>query len=174
MKIIQSEQNIEFLPQPNEAHIVLDDQLPPLDLISTALGLFFDGDRLLMTRLRSRGWDIPGGHVEPGETPEQTVRREVYEETGAHLGAIMCFSHQKLIVHAPKPLGYTYPHPVSYQMFYTGSIAALDPFVETAEVAERGYFAPAEAQQLAWVQRHRPLYEAALALVRQQAPPAAC
>ena len=174
MKIIQSEQNIEFLPQPNEAHIVLDDQLPPLDLISTALGLFFDGDRLLMTRLRSRGWDIPGGHVEPGETPEQTVRREVYEETSARLGKIAVLSHQKLVIHAPKPPNYKNPYPVSYQVLFWGSIAQLDPFVETAEVAERGYFAPAEAQQLAWVQRHRPLYEAALALVRQQAPLAAC
>lgn len=171
MKIIEIESNVAFLPKPNEAYIVLDDQLPPLDLISTSLGLFFEGDRLLMTRLRSRGWDIPGGHVEPGETPEQTVRREVYEETRAHLGEIAVFSHQKLMVHAPKPFGYAYPHPISYQMFYTGSIAGLDPFVETAEVAERGYFALAEVYQLAWVQRHRALYEAALAFVRQQAAP---
>jgi RimJ/RimL family protein N-acetyltransferase/ADP-ribose pyrophosphatase YjhB (NUDIX family) len=27
-------------------------------------------------------WDIVGGHVEPGETPEQTLAREVEEETG--------------------------------------------------------------------------------------------
>ena len=27
-------------------------------------------------------WDIVGGHLEPGETPEQAMRREVFEETG--------------------------------------------------------------------------------------------
>ena len=44
------------------------------------------GDRLLMVRRgRSPGagkWSIPGGRVEPGETPEQAVVRELMEETG--------------------------------------------------------------------------------------------
>src|SRR4051812_30834594 len=29
-----------------------------------------------------RAWDLPGGFLEGGEHPTETVRREVYEETG--------------------------------------------------------------------------------------------
>ena len=37
---------------------------------------------LVETGYRSRGWDMPGGHVERGERPEEAVLREVEEETG--------------------------------------------------------------------------------------------
>ena len=30
-------------------------------------------------------WDVPGGHVEPGETPEQCIVREMDEEMGIRL-----------------------------------------------------------------------------------------
>ena len=28
-------------------------------------------------------WEIPGGHIEVGETPDEAAKREIYEETGA-------------------------------------------------------------------------------------------
>ena len=46
-------------------------------------GVVFDArGRVLLVRYQSGGWAFPKGHIEPGETPEQTSRREVEEETG--------------------------------------------------------------------------------------------
>lgn len=48
--------------------------------------VFDDAARLLLVRRANepgRGcWSLPGGRVEPGESDEQAVRREVAEETG--------------------------------------------------------------------------------------------
>lgn len=41
-----------------------------------------DGDVLLMKRVDNGLWGLPSGHVEPGETVEEAVKREVFEETG--------------------------------------------------------------------------------------------
>lgn len=48
-----------------------------------------DGRIALVRNRWSDGWVLPGGAVEPGETPADAARREVREETGldAELGA---------------------------------------------------------------------------------------
>jgi 8-oxo-dGTP diphosphatase len=55
-------------------------------------------NKLLLKRARrgiSKGkWNAPGGKVEQGETPQQNVRREVFEETGLVLGDL--FYHGKI------------------------------------------------------------------------------
>ncbi|MFC0623861.1 NUDIX hydrolase [Kribbella deserti] len=41
-----------------------------------------DGSSLLVDHLNARRWLPPGGHVEPGEDPADTARREAQEELG--------------------------------------------------------------------------------------------
>jgi ADP-ribose pyrophosphatase YjhB (NUDIX family) len=43
---------------------------------------------LLCMRESPRLWELPGGHVDPGETPQYAVVREVCEETGVHVQVI--------------------------------------------------------------------------------------
>jgi len=64
----------------------------PLRQIAQAL--LFDRDGRLLIYLRDdkanipfpNHWDLIGGHVEPGETPDQALVREVKEEIGVNLG----------------------------------------------------------------------------------------
>jgi 8-oxo-dGTP pyrophosphatase MutT (NUDIX family) len=161
-KILRVEHNLAWLPKPNESQVVLSSHLPPLKLVTTAFALAFAGDRLLMTNLTRRGWEIPGGHVEPGEHPEETVRREVLEETLATLGPLHLLGYQHLRLSGPKPTSYPYPYPDSYQTFYWAPIATLSDFLPTTEAQGRAFFPPLEARTLSWVQHFRELYEAAL------------
>ena len=40
------------------------------------------GRILLQEKSSGEGWSLPAGAIEPGESPEEAVRREVQEETG--------------------------------------------------------------------------------------------
>lgn len=43
----------------------------------------YRGRILLSRHARRRTWETQGGHIEPGESPEQAARRELWEESGA-------------------------------------------------------------------------------------------
>ena len=77
MQVLRLNYDIPFIPLPNEIALILDEQLPPASLTTSALALAFRDQQILMTNLNSRGWDIPGGHIEVGEDPEAAMRREV-------------------------------------------------------------------------------------------------
>jgi 8-oxo-dGTP diphosphatase len=58
---------------------------PPMATPRMAAGVLFrdQGGRVLLVKPTYKaGWDIPGGYVEPGESPKQAAQREVREELG--------------------------------------------------------------------------------------------
>src|ERR671927_1608745 len=59
--------------------------LPPMARPRVAAGMLVHDDqgRVLMVRPTYKdGWDIPGGYVEPDESPTDAARRELREELG--------------------------------------------------------------------------------------------
>lgn len=43
----------------------------------------YKGKFVFSYNMKRKGWEIPGGHIEEGETWHEAVKREMYEETGA-------------------------------------------------------------------------------------------
>ncbi|KRF15540.1 acetyltransferase [Nocardioides sp. Soil797] len=103
------------------------------DLIPiAAAALVRDGAILLGHRHPERRWypncwDLVGGHIEPGERPEQAVVRECFEELGIH-------------VHDPRPVPTTVSDPT----------LEMHVFIVTSWDGEPANTAPDEHDDLRW------------------------
>lgn len=55
-----------------------------LKTVRVVAALILNQDKVLATQRRygefKDGWEFPGGKIEPGETPEQAIKREIREE----------------------------------------------------------------------------------------------
>jgi 8-oxo-dGTP diphosphatase len=56
--------------------------------IPAALLFPFYGNRVVLADIVTRGWCIPSGHLEVGETAEDAVRREAFEEAGITMNRV--------------------------------------------------------------------------------------
>lgn len=137
--------DVGYMPKPNLVEIILTDEVADARLTKTAfiIPVFDNGDILLaFNPADNRGVEIAGGHVEEGETLEQAAVRECLEEVGCHVVDLTPIGYLRLTCLGEIPEGYRYPHPVSYQQFYAGRVARLEPAgayecgepVRTAEV----------------------------------------
>ena len=54
-------------------------------LVSCAALVTNDEDKILLVKSPLRGWEYPGGLIEPGETFQQALRREIREEAGVEV-----------------------------------------------------------------------------------------
>lgn len=63
------------------------------NIVDVAVGILFRPDGAFLLTSRPEGkpyagyWEFPGGKLEAGETVEQALGRELYEELGIHIGA---------------------------------------------------------------------------------------
>ena len=66
--------------------------MKPRTQIITVKGVVFKDNKVLLLEDRNNKWELPGGRIDFGETPEQTLVREFSEELGissVHIGTII-------------------------------------------------------------------------------------
>jgi 8-oxo-dGTP pyrophosphatase MutT (NUDIX family) len=165
-KLVKTVNNLPWLPKPSEASLYITDELPSKAQCATADGFVFRGDQLLLTRLRERDWDLPGGMIDPKETPAEATIREVWEETYARVSIVELIGIQETKVFCPKPLGYEWPYPISTQVFYLCELVELCPFKINSESKERKFFSPREVRLVPTMENCDLLYEESLRRVR--------
>jgi 8-oxo-dGTP diphosphatase len=82
--------------------------------------------RVLLTQVPGRGYELPGGHLERGETPERACRREIAEETGLTLAfdvRLRLAAAIQIEIAAPRPPDYHYPWPRSQMWVFDVRLA---------------------------------------------------
>ncbi|MFJ7667345.1 NUDIX domain-containing protein [Lysinibacillus sp. NPDC097195] len=99
---------------------------------------------VLLSHIKQRGFNYPGGHVEPGEELMDALLRETYEEgyvrgTIQYLGLIEV-SHKENPLFNPNG---KYPE-VGYQAFYRMDVQESLPFLREHEANARIWVEPAE------------------------------
>ena len=108
--------------------------------ISTA-ALIRDGERILLVLRRAGGdlggcWELPGGKTDPGERPEEALRRELREELGVE--AVV-----------GRPVGeIEFEHRGERFRLIGYEVAVPEDGIELIEHEASGYFTMAEALRL--------------------------
>jgi 8-oxo-dGTP diphosphatase len=100
---------------------------------------FFEPSKqAILVNVDSRGWDIPGGKVDPGESPEVCFAREVLEEANI-IGAFKMIGY--VIVDNRADPNRTPNHFPDFglQVFYRLDANEILPFMGDYEIVERAF-----------------------------------
>ena len=116
---------IEYWPETNSRVEFFPSVVPP-ELPVTAVKIYvFQDNELLLTNIDTRGWDLPGGHIEPDETPEEAIARELHEETGMQVKHPRLIGYLKITNEKENERNRKYPK-VSCILVYKGYEATVD------------------------------------------------
>jgi ADP-ribose pyrophosphatase YjhB (NUDIX family) len=107
---------------------LLTEVAPPRAYVTSARCLVFRGlDEILVQRDIGSTHILPCGRLEPQESAEQALHREVREETGWQLAEPRAFGVLHFHHLTSNPPGSAYPYPDFVQVVYAARAVSLDP-----------------------------------------------
>ena len=113
-------------------------EVPPGTITSCFVVAITPNGHIAISR-PERGWGLPGGHVEAGESPEDCVRREANEECGITLGKLTVIGGW--LAEKVKETEYNAKYPKrAYQLMYLAQVEVIsDNYTPQHEILERKF-----------------------------------
>ncbi len=116
---------------------------PKLDIRAVVLD---EEEAVLLVKEKEDGlWTLPGGWVDVGESPSESVEREVKEESGYEVRAVRLLALWDMDKH-PHP-----PRPFHiYKLIFQCELLGGDPLAASTETEEVGFFSKDALRSFPW------------------------
>jgi 8-oxo-dGTP diphosphatase len=125
--------------------------MSPSAPIRVVAAVAWSDDTILITQRPDRGafpleWEFPGGKLEPGETPERALVREVREELGVEATAIRLLATHR----------HVYANGLEVEIAFVECVLVSRDFMPSSAVRAVRWAAPADIQPARMLEGDRP------------------
>jgi 8-oxo-dGTP diphosphatase len=166
MKLVRTVFDKSWIPYKCRVEYYLDSSARLFEApVTTVHGFFVEEEKILLVRHKKRGWEVPGGHVELGEAYEDAMRRELREEAQMECGELNSLGYLKKTALEAVPENCSYPHPLSYCLFFMAPISAKGRFSGDDSIIESKFFSFKEASDFPWIKSYIDYYREFLRII---------
>jgi 8-oxo-dGTP diphosphatase len=109
---------------------------PSVPLTASLVVLWCHGDCLMVFNRFRQAWELPGGMLDPGETPRGAAIRELAEESGQRPNSLDFAGVARIRVAPDQRL--------EFLAIYRGEVASPQPFAPNDEMSHSTWWKPSE------------------------------